>query len=445
MPLDRKFMLMLAGLFCLGAQYTLMAQNSFVQVTDSGFVLNGEPYHFLGTNFWAGMNLGAAGEGGDRPRLIRELDQLSAMGVKNLRIMAASEGPDTEPWRVVPSLQPSKGQYNDSVLDGLDFLLAEMAKRDMKAVVCLNNFWPWSGGMAQYFAWEKKRPIPYPPPAEGGDWARYQLFASRFYKNRAALKAAENHIRFIVSRHNPYTGRPYAEEPAIMAWELANEPRGLMRGAAYLRWIRQSAALIKSLDSNHLVTIGSEGYTSSRFAGTRFERAHKIPGIDYACLHLWVQNWGIYDPLRADETYLTAEAAAIASMHKHLEIAEKIGMPLVFEEFGLSRDNNDHNPDALASIRNRYYQRMFEEVAQLAEDGRAMAGCNFWAWAGEGRPREPKCVWLPGDPLTGDPPHEYQGWYSVYDTDFDTIHLIRSYAQRMDAVGKKLKLKARPD
>ena len=35
-----------------------------------------------------------------------------------------------------------------------------------------------------------------------------------------------------------------------------------------------------------------------------------------------------------------------------------------------------------------------------------------------------------GDPWTGDPPHENQGWYSVYDKDATTIRIIRDYAEK---------------
>lgn len=140
----------------------------FIRVTNTEFSWKGQPYYFMGTNFWYGMHLAMQGEDGNRDRLLRELDRLQDLGVKNLRIMAASEGPDTAPWRVLPTLMTAPGEYNDTLWDGLDFLLAEMAKREMHAVVCLNNFWPWSGGMAQYVNWVKKKPIPYPPPAAVG-------------------------------------------------------------------------------------------------------------------------------------------------------------------------------------------------------------------------------------------------------------------------------------
>ena len=94
----------------------------FINVNGKQFIRDGKPYYFLGTNFWYGMNLGSSGQGGDRDRLLRELDHLKKIGVKNLRVMGASEGPDTEPWRMRPALQVAPGEYNEEVLDGLYFL-----------------------------------------------------------------------------------------------------------------------------------------------------------------------------------------------------------------------------------------------------------------------------------------------------------------------------------
>ena len=39
----------------------------------------------------------------------------------------------------------------------------------------------------------------------------------------------------------------------------------------------------------------------------------------------------------------------------------------------------------------------------------------------------------PGDPYLGDPPHEPQGWYSVFDTDASTQAVIRDYATSVKA------------
>ena len=67
----------------------------------------------------------------------------------------------------------------------------------------------------------------------------------------------------------------------------------------------------------------------------------------------------------------------------------------------------------------------------MALAGKPIAGANFWAWAGEGRPREAHGIWKPGDDFIGDPPHEHQGWYSIYDKDESTLKVIMEYAGKM--------------
>lgn len=418
-------------LLLIMAALTPAAAQEFVQVQGNRFMLNGRPYHFVGVNYWYGMNLASAGPGGDRARLLAELDHLQAIGVTNLRIMAAGEGPDGAPWRVAPSLQPAPGQYNPELLDGLDFLLAEMGKRNLKAVVCLNNFWPWSGGFAQYYQWSNPRKrIPYPPPAEGGNWLSFMLFSARFYADREALDQYERHIRQIVGRTNAYTGRPYADDPAIMAWQLANEPRGMLKPKKYRRWIEASAALIKSLAPRQLVTIGSEGNTPAP-TGNHFSDDHRSALIDYTTIHIWVQNWMWYDPLRPEATYDSAMSKARRYLEAHLAEAEALGKPLVLEEFGMARDADSHAPEAPVTWRDRYFTELFGLVYEKAAAGSALAGCNVWAWGGAGRPRAPKAIWQAGDNLIGDPPHEYQGWYSIYDQDATTIAIIKGFSAMM--------------
>ena len=74
----------------------------------------------------------------------------------HLRILGSSEGPDNEPWRIIPSLQPCPGVYNADVLDGLDFLLSELRKRNLRATLVLGDEWAWSGGHAQLVTWAEQ-------------------------------------------------------------------------------------------------------------------------------------------------------------------------------------------------------------------------------------------------------------------------------------------------
>ena len=405
----------------------------FINVNGKQFIRDGKPYYFLGTNFWYGMNLGSSGQGGDRDRLLRELDHLKKIGVKNLRVMGASEGPDTEPWRMRPALQVAPGEYNEEVLDGLDFLLAEMGKRDMVAIMCMNNFWPWSGGMAQYVSWQDDSEIPYPPICGEGDWQTYQEYTASFYSNENAVTDFFNHLRFTVLRENPYTGTLYRDDPTIMAWQLGNEPRGINNREDFTQWIENTAKYIKSMDSNHLVTIGSEGATAHPSSGNDFFADHQSSYIDYTTIHVWVQNWGWFDPY--DEVSLSsAVEKATAYINQHEVLAEKLNKPVVLEEFGISRDDNDHAVTASVTLRDEYYSQKFTHILDKAAAGSPLAGLNFWAWGGAGRPREPQAIWYVGDDFTGDPPHEHQGWYSVYNTDLTTLEIIGRYTRKFNSL-----------
>jgi mannan endo-1,4-beta-mannosidase len=274
--------------------------------------------------------------------------------------------------------------------------------------------------------------IPYPPPQPGGDWGRYQEFAAQFYSNAKAVALFNNHIAFIVNRKNPYSGVSYKDDPAIMAWELANEPRGINNVAPFLEWVKNTSAMIKHLDANHLVTTGSEGKTSSSYAGTDPEKDHRFSDIDYMTIHIWVQNWNVYDPHNADSTYMLAEQYALHYLDDHEKIAAALGKPMVLEEFGISRDGNSHDPASATTIRDKYYAKIFEAIVNRAsQPNSVVAGADFWAWAGEGRPRAAEAIWKTGDNFIGDPPHEPQGWYSVYDKDSTTINVIRQYAQKI--------------
>ncbi len=417
--------------FLLTTKIVGQTNTNFITVKNKQFIKNGQPYYYLGTNFWAAMNLAIANNPNYRARLVRELDQLQSLGINNLRIMAASEGPDTEPWRMSPALQPELGKYNEDLLKGLDFLLVEMAKRDMVGVLCLNNMWPWSGGFAQYINWVTGETIPYPPPAENGKWLKYMKFSARFFKNEAAQAAYFKHLEVIINRTNSISNIPYKADPTIMAWQLANEPRAIISNWKYRKWIKKTAAFIKSLDQNHLVSIGSEGNAFVPFS-TKFKKEHRIKNIDYATMHIWIQNWGWYDPTKPEKSYQKSLEKAKKYIKKHIALANKLKMPVVLEEFGIARDMESYESTSPTTYRDNYYQEIFDLIHQSTKNGQPIAGCNFWAWGGEGRPRKPKAVWKAGDEFIGDPPFEYQGWYSVYDKDETTLKVIKEYTKKMN-------------
>ncbi|GAB3831028.1 glycoside hydrolase 5 family protein [Pontibacter rugosus] len=432
-------LILIALLFFPAMLSWAQGSKGFIKVANTQFERDSAPYYFIGANYWYGMNLGATTTGGNRERLQQELDQLKQLGVTNLRIMAGSEGPDTEPHRAKPSLQPSPGKYNAQVLEGLDYLLAEMAKRDMTAVVVLNNFWEWSGGMGQYVSWATGDTIPYAPPAGTSSWDDFQRFSASFYNNKKATKLYRKHLNFIINRENKINGIKYKNDPTVMAWQLGNEPRGYNNKETYRKWVHETAGYIKKLDKNHLVSIGSEGNTSSHHAGNDFYEDHQSKNIDYATMHIWIQNWGWFDPHKAAETMPGAVEKATAYLNEHVAAAQRLNKPVVLEEFGVARDNETFATGTPTDARDAFYRRIFEAVYNQAKAGKPIAGANFWAYSGAGRPAaaEGGNYWKVGDNLLGDPPHEKQGWYSVFDSDASTLAIIQKYAELMQRLQAK--------
>ena len=393
------------------------AKPSFVTVQDGEFYLNGKPYTYIGTNFWYGPILASDGQGGDFQRLTRELDTLEALGLKNLRVLVGGDGPSGVFSRVEPTLQPAPGVYNDTLLVGLDRFLAELGKRDMRAVLYLNNSWEWSGGYGQYLEWAtgEKALI----PLESGYWPFMQQMR-KFQTCESAQGLFYNHLRAIVGRTNSVTGKPYKDDPAIFSWQIGNEPRCFSDDpvvrSGFIGWMGASARLIRELDPNHLISTGNEGWKGCEEDWTLVERVNTIPGVDYMTIHIWPYNWGW---AKADSLASQLPAAIAKTQEyiaQHAEMARRLGLPLVCEEFGFPRDGFSPEQTAPTTGRDAYYSYIFSLV------GKDLQGANFWGWSGFAVPRHTQ--WQSGDPYTGDPAQEAQGLNGVYVTDY-TVDIIQ--------------------
>lgn len=417
------------------SQKLMDKDDQFVQVKGNKFIYDDKPYYFVGTNFWYGCYIGSPGETGDRARLIRELDFLKSYGITNLRVLSSSEKARAEKT-LKPAVQESPGIYNEQLLEGLDYLLAEMGKRNMHAVVFLNNYWEWSGGMAVYNEWfgAEKMPDLIKPDA---DWTKYMNYSASFYSNDEANKCFRKFIKYIVNRKNTITGKYYFEDPAIMAWQLANEPRPGWGDYAdknidsYFKWIHETAKYIRSLDPNHLVTTGSEGIVGSGDSEEYYLKAHSSEYIDYVTFHLWAKNWGWFKADDMEGSYPTTEINALNYINKHIELAAELGKPATLEEFGLGRDYEKYHPQSAVNYRNKYFNSIFELIYKSASKGAPIAGTNFWTWGGEGRAQQDDYWWKQGDSFTGDPPGEPQGLNSVFNTDLSTLNIIKNHSEKM--------------
>ncbi|MBP0902359.1 beta-mannanase [Mariniflexile gromovii] len=397
----------------------------FIKVEGHQFIKNNKPYHFIGTNFWYGAHLGAK-QSGNRERLLNELDVLQAHGITNLRIMAGSEGADHLPYSIPISMQPDLGVYNEDILEGLDFLLVEMQKRNMHAVVCLSNFWYWSGGLSQYLSWVTGDPIPY--PNDTNDWEKYMRFTAKFYANENAIKAYNKHVETIITRVNSISQMLYFEDETIMSWELANEPYAIQNQVEYLKWIETSSDFIKKLAPNQLLTIGGEGNTPfPLFTNNNALSDYKFESLDYITIHIWIQNWEWYNPKKHEKTYKNALKKAENYIKEHMTIANTLNKPVVLEEFGISRDHLDYTKQSSVNHRDVYFKDVFNILLESIKSESCFVGCNFWAWGGSGTVHTPGTVSNNNMEFIGDPSHEPQGWYSVFESDETTLQLIKMY------------------
>src|SRR5574344_1637387 len=205
------FLSMMAVVMPMNAKKT-----NFVKVVNGKFVRDGKPYYYVGTNFWYGAILASKGQGGDRQRLKRELDAMKKMGIDNLRILVGADGERGVKSKVEPTLQIAPGVYNDTILDGLDYLLKEMGKRKMVAVLYLNNSWEWSGGYGFYLQHAGEGIAPR--PNEDG-YPAFMNFVRKYATCEKAHKLFYDYVKFIISRTNRYTGKKYVDDPAIRSEE----------------------------------------------------------------------------------------------------------------------------------------------------------------------------------------------------------------------------------
>ena len=402
----------------------------FVTVKNGHFLKDGKPYYYVGTNFWYGAILGSEGQGGDRSRLVKELDYMKKIGIDNLRILVGSDGERGVTTKVEPTLQVKPGVYNDTILAGLDFLLQEMGKRNMVAVLYLNNSWEWSGGYGFYLehAGEGKQPR----PNEDG-YPAFMKAMSKYATNKKAHQLFYNYVRFILGRTNRYTGLKYSEDPAIMSWQIGNEPRAFDKAVLpdFELWLSEASALIRSLDSNHLISIGSEGAWGCEEDWGCYERICSDKNIDYCNIHLWPYNWSWARQDHLIEDLPKAKANTKDYIDRHLEICARLNKPLVMEEFGYPRDDFKFALGTPTKGRDGFYKYVFSLVADNAEQGGYFAGCNFWGWGGFAKPKHEQ-QWQVGDDYTGDPAQEQQGLNSVFSGDKSTLKVIKSQVDRMN-------------
>lgn len=339
------------------------------------FLLDGKPMCFLGTNNYYLIFK-------SRKMVDDVLDTAKAMGIEVFRHWAftdrgsvdgsvpamdgdgTKEGVYFQAWDVAAQ----KPIYNDGEtgLEKLDYLLYKARQNDVRIVMVLTNNWRDFGGMDQYLTW-------------------YGLSKhSEFYTDERVKQAYKAYAAHLINRVNKFTGIAYKDDPYIFAWGLANEPR-LRNYAGYdsragwtpdavTQWAEEMADYIRSIDPNHMISVGDEGFYSGGMGplhvgedGVDHEALIALDNIDYATFHLYPDHWG--QGLVWGEHWI----------EEHLVSARRVGKPAVLEEYNVAVKRNDDTQEIVSGSKRRAQAlSRWHDVVRL----RGGAGAMFWMLAG---------------------------------------------------------------
>ena len=120
-------------------------------------------------------------------------------------------------------------------------------------------------GRMSHVSWFTGEPVSAHDPDETGDWNGFMQNSARFYAIPEAQALYREAIRTVVTRTNTINGKRYVDDPTVMSWQLANEPRpgsdaeGQSNIDVFKQWVNDTAGFIRALAPKQLVSTGSEG------------------------------------------------------------------------------------------------------------------------------------------------------------------------------------------
>ncbi|XP_078165756.1 mannan endo-1,4-beta-mannosidase 6-like [Carex rostrata] len=340
----------------------LQPKLSFIGRNSTRFVdlSTGEPVYLNGWNSYWLLSAGS------HSAVSEMLKRGRGMGMGVCRTWAFSDGGPTP-------LQISPGRFDETMFQELDFVIYEARRQGIRLILSLVNNLNAFGGKAQYVVWAK---------ANGENVTN---LADSFFSHPTIKLYYKNYLKTIVTRKNSYSGIRYSDEPAIFAWELMNEPRCLSNSSAPLiqAWIAEMASYIKTLDKNHLVTVGLEGFYSPNTTHrlginpgdwaaslcSDFILNSAIENIDFASVHAYPDSWIPQANLEEKAQYLSNW------VDSHINDSQQIlKKPVLFSEVGshsISKQNGTYARDILLKI-------VYDKIYESAKNRGAGSGALIW-------------------------------------------------------------------
>jgi mannan endo-1,4-beta-mannosidase len=128
------------------------------------------------------------------------------------------------------------------------------------------------------------------------------------------------------------------------------------------------SAYIKSLDPNHMVAVGDEGFLNGggehwAYAandGVDHEALTAVPTIDFGTFHLYPEHWNT--TLEWGQKWIV----------DHLRVARRLGKPTILEEYGIQVGRDAHGNIVQGLDERLHYYRLWNEAMLMNGGNGAM-------------------------------------------------------------------------
>jgi len=187
-------------------------------------------------------------------------ETVKQMGGKVIRIYTLPVKRKDEPEN--PTFITGPGEFEEKAFVVNDLMLKVANEMQIRIIFSLLNNWKWMGGAPQYADFRGKK-------------------VDDFWVDKQLIDDFKKTIDFTINRTNTLTGVKYKDDKSIMCWETGNE---LMSPYS---WVKEIAAYIKSIDTNHLLMDGFYAADNYRFV---HKESVEDPNVDILSSHHYEQD-----------------------------------------------------------------------------------------------------------------------------------------------------------